>query len=256
MVGQGSKIRLNFGLFGYLPMNLTRRQETFIYKLLDLYRELDGPIHYSLLADRVGVSPFTAYDMLRLLEEKGLVASEYHVANNKPIPGRSEVLFWPTERAQDLWSELTGDPENVEWKAVNERLLERFRCDELREHDLAEEMLARLSPGGPAILRYCIEVMSIVVLRLGRGSSRSLLAKHLPQILEGQGGMMRSGLLLLGGFALGMLAEENSGDPEWSRDLLTHVQRYQNLILKMEPRLCLRLGESMKQVLVPLLTPE
>ena len=79
-----------FGFFRSFRIKITRRQETFIYKLLDLYRELDGPIHYSVLAERVGVSPFTAYDMLRLLEEKGLVASEYHVATDKPTPGRSE----------------------------------------------------------------------------------------------------------------------------------------------------------------------
>ena len=66
-------------------MKLTRRQETFIHRLLDLYRELDGPIHYSLLAERVGVSPFTAYDMLRLLEEKGLVTSEYRLDSDKPV---------------------------------------------------------------------------------------------------------------------------------------------------------------------------
>lgn len=237
-------------------MKLTRRQETFIYKLLDLYRELNGPIHYTALAERVGVSPFTAYDMLRLLEEKGLVDSEYRVATDKPIPGRSEVLFWPTERAHNLWLELTGDADTGEWEAVKKRVLERIRNGELRERELAEEMLARLPLGGPAILRYCIEVMSIVVLRLGRGSGRRLLAEHLPQILEGQGAVTRAGLLLLGGFALGLLAKESSGDAEWSRELLVHVQRYQTLILEMEPRLCRRLGESMKAVLIPMLRPE
>ncbi|MEN4012494.1 MAG: hypothetical protein ROW48_10700 [Bellilinea sp.] len=232
-------------------MKLTRRQETFIYNLLDLYRELHGPIHYTALAERVGVSPFTAYDMLRLLEEKGLAASEYRVSNDKPIPGRSEVLFWPTERAQNLWLELTSDPEIGEWEAVKKRALEKIRDGELGE--LAEEMLARLPPGGPAILRYCIEVMSIIVLRLGRGAGRRLLAEHLPQILEGQGAVTRAGLLLLGGFALGLLAKESSGDAEWSRELLAHVQRYQTLILEMEPRTCRRLGESMKETLMPLL---
>lgn len=51
-------------------MKITRRQEDFIRKLLDLYRESEGPIHYSELAERLGVNRFTAYDMLRLLEEK------------------------------------------------------------------------------------------------------------------------------------------------------------------------------------------
>ena len=236
-------------------MKLTRRQKTFIYRLLELYQDLDSPIHYSVLAARVGVSPFTAYDMLRLLEEKGLVISEYRVASNKPIPGRSEVLFWPTERAQDLLLELTDDPDTVEWEVVNKRMLEKIRSGELCEHELAEEMLACLPPGESAILCYCIEVMSIIVLRLGHGAGRRLLAENLSLILEEKGTATRAGLLLLGGFALGLLAEESSEDTEWSRELFALVQRYQTLILEMEPRLCRRLGESMKEVLVPLLRP-
>jgi len=73
-------------------MKLTHRQETFILRLLDLSHEMNGPIHYSALAKRVGVSPFTAYDMLRLLEEKGLVRSEYRIEPRKTSVGRSEVV--------------------------------------------------------------------------------------------------------------------------------------------------------------------
>jgi hypothetical protein len=56
----------------------------------------------------------------------------------------------------------------------------------------------------------------------------------------------------LGGFALGLLAEESSEDTEWSRELFALVQRYQTLILEMEPRLCRRLGDSMKDVFAPI----
>ena len=45
-------------------MKLTRRQTTFVERLVDLYHEAQGPIHYSTLARRLGVSRFTAYDML------------------------------------------------------------------------------------------------------------------------------------------------------------------------------------------------
>ncbi len=52
-------------------MELTRHQEDFIHKLLDFYCELHEPFHYSQLAERLGISPFIAYDMLRLFEKKG-----------------------------------------------------------------------------------------------------------------------------------------------------------------------------------------
>jgi Mn-dependent DtxR family transcriptional regulator len=63
-------------------MKLTHRQETYVQSLLDLYRELNGPIHYSVLAKRIGVSPFTAYGLLRLLEKKRV--------GDFPIPSQ----FW------------------------------------------------------------------------------------------------------------------------------------------------------------------
>ena len=83
-------------------MKLTRRQEEFIRNLLDLHEEIEGPIHYSVLAERLGVSPFTAYDMLCVLEEKGFVTSEYHLATDKSGPGRAERVFYPSERSSSI----------------------------------------------------------------------------------------------------------------------------------------------------------
>ena len=76
-------------------MKLTRRQEKFIQKMIELKHEFACPIHYSLLAKRLGVSPFTAYDMLCLLEEKGYVTSEYQLPADKSGPGRAERLLLP-----------------------------------------------------------------------------------------------------------------------------------------------------------------
>ena len=70
-------------------MKLTHRQETFDQSLLDLYRALNDPIHYSDLANRIGVSPFTTYGLLRLLEKKGWVISQYRLDSDKLIVGRS-----------------------------------------------------------------------------------------------------------------------------------------------------------------------
>jgi len=233
-------------------MKLTRRQETFVHRLLDLYRELNGPIHYSVLAERVGVSPFTAYDMLRLLEEKGLVTSEYRLDSNKPVVGRSEVVFLPTERAHQLFIELAGDADQGNWENVKSQILEKIRGGGLRDDVLADEILARVPLEHPEVLRYCIEVMTIVILRLGKGAGRRVLAEHLPQIIEWKGTITRSGLMLLGGFTLGLLANESNSDVEWNKLFLEHIRRYQSLIMDMEPRLCRQLGDSMKNVFAPI----
>jgi len=233
-------------------MKLTHRQETFLQRLLDMYRELNGPIHYSALAERIGVSPFTAYDMLRLLEEKGLVTSQYRLDSDKPVVGRSEIVFLPTERAHQLFNDLAGDSDQVNWENVRAQIMEKIRGGELNDHILAEEILARVPPDVPDVLRYCIEVMTIVILRLGKGTGRQVLAEHLPQIIEWKGTVTRSGLMLLGGFALGLLATESNSDVELNMLLLGHIRRYQSLVMDMDPRLCRRLGDSMKDVFAPI----
>ena len=62
--------------------------------------------HYSVLAERLGVSPFTAYDMLCLLEDKGMVTSEYQLSAEKSGPGRAERLFYPVESARERGEHL------------------------------------------------------------------------------------------------------------------------------------------------------
>ena len=233
-------------------MKLTRRQEVFIHKLLDLFREMDGPIHYSVLAKGVGVSPFTAYDMLRLLEEKGLVRPEYRVATDKPVPGRSEVFFWPTERANHLWLELTDKTDTGDWEQVKKQVLDRIRGIEGPDRELAEQMLARVPPAGPPVLRYCLEIMTILVLRLKHGRGRQLLVEYLPMILSDQAGTSRVNLSLLSGFAFGVLANENIEDAEWSLQFLEHIQHFQALILDMDAKLINRLVKSLAEVFIPL----
>lgn len=233
-------------------MKLTRRQEDFIRNLLDLYRELNGPIHYSVLAERVGVSPFTAYDMLRLLEEKELVTSDYQRAADRSGPGRSEVVFVPTPRARQFMAQLVHEAGGDDWEAVKERVLDKVRSGELRDRELAQEMLARVPPGGPSALRYCVEVMTVIALRLRHRAGRRLLLQYLPQMLQSPDAASHANLSLLGGFALGVLADENPGDREWVCELFQHVQRYQALVLEMDPRLLKRLANSLNEVFAPL----
>ena len=59
-------------------MELTGRQHAFLSRLIDLYRAAQHALHYSTVAEHLGVSPMTAYDMLRLLDRAGgLCVSEY-----------------------------------------------------------------------------------------------------------------------------------------------------------------------------------
>ena len=156
-------------------MKLTARQTHFYEALVALYDVDNQSIHYTAVADALGVSPFTAYDMLRLLEEKGLVSSDYQLAADKSGPGRSEIVFMPTEHTRRLLNELGGgELAGGDWEAWREQLLARMGDPGIADSDVAEELLARISAEEEEPLRYCVEVISVIVLRLNqrRGNRR------------------------------------------------------------------------------------
>jgi len=233
-------------------MKLTRRQEEFLRNLLDLYRQQQEPLHYSALAERLGVSRFTAYDMLRLLEEKGYARSTYQLADDKSGPGRSEVVYVPTAQAHQLIAQVLGEGQGDDWEAIKARILARVEAGTGPAHAVAGEILARVPPDEPEAIRYCVEVMTVIALRLREQAGRQLLFHYLPEILSPVREDCRASLSLLGGLALGILLDE-AGDEQWARELLVHVRHYQRLLLEMRPERCRRLADTLQKVFAPLL---
>ena len=226
-------------------MKLTRRQEEFVRSLLDLYGELQEPFHYSELAERLGVSRFTAYDMLRVLEEKGIVASQYQLDEERSGPGRSAVMYEPTARARRILADVFGDRSRDDWQAITARLMEQVQRGELGDADLAREMLARTPPDEPPTLRYCIEVMTVVALRLQRKAARPRLVAQAQMLLTGSDQNCRVGLSLLGGFAMGVLGDDEGGSDAWRQELLDHILQYQTLGVDMAPAACKQLAQRL-----------
>lgn len=211
-------------------MQLTPRQQTFLDKLFDLYREFDGPVHYSLVAERLGVNKFSAYDMLKLLEEKGVAASSYVLSRDNAGPGRSMVVFYPTHKAARFLTQLRqevlgGD----EWHQARERLLQRLR--ETQESNYAEtvrELLADL-PDVKTPLIYCTEMIGVLLLNLAHAR------KHADELLPS--GMLTNltaqnevGLGTLAGFSLGSLMSNQSGDPSSVSKLVSHTRNFQTYL--------------------------
>lgn len=104
-------------------MALTARQRTFLLRLLDLARERGRPIHYTEVAERLGVARSTAYEMLRRLAEKGYAQAGYS-REGRQGQGRAAVVFSPTlkslqalrRRAAERWSD-------AEWEELKTRLM-------------------------------------------------------------------------------------------------------------------------------------
>lgn len=233
-------------------MKLTRRQEEFVYSLLELYGELQEPFHYSELAERLGVSRFTAYDMLRVLEEKGIVASRYQLDDERSGPGRSAVVYEPTPRARRALADAFGQGEGGDWQAVTARLMEQVTRGELGDADLAREMLARTPADETPTLRYCIEVMTVAALRLQRHAARERITAQVQALFEASEGDCRAALTLLGGIALGVLGSDDGGSNTWHEELLAHIWQYQKLVVDMDAVACRRLAHHLQQLFAPL----
>lgn len=236
-----------FGKLGKFGMSLTRRQEEFIRNLLDLHKEVEGPIHYSALAERLGVSPFTAYDMLCLLEEKGFVTSQYHLDSEKSGPGRAERVFYPTESAKQRERRLAEQSggSTLEGEALNEHIMDMLRKGDVFDNELAEEMLARIPSAGEGQILYCVEVMTIVSLRLRYSSGREIFQNYYTELIPTIMDTCRANLSLLGGFAFGLMAYDWTSNQEWIQKLFEHVLQYQDIVTNLDPGDCRTLAEHL-----------
>ena len=82
-------------------MRMTERSKDFLRELNRLYRNKQEPVHYEAVAKGLGVSKWTAYDMLKKLVASGLARSEYVVSRGGgstwtllDISARCSVLSW------------------------------------------------------------------------------------------------------------------------------------------------------------------
>ncbi len=227
-------------------MKLTKRQEAFIMNLLDLYREAQQPIHYTTLAERLGVSRFTAYDMLRVLEDKGFVASEFKLPPGSRT-GRSERVFFPTDYAHRFMATILEEDAEYDWEAVKERILDLFSKGEFADQEIGPEIIARVPPEGDESIQYCIEVVTILVLHSHHSGMLPALHRFALRTIPSEQVSSRAYLSLLGGFTLGILAMDSERDADWQRELVSHVVQFQEHILAISEEEGRRLAEGIRE---------
>ncbi|MFQ6059103.1 MAG: helix-turn-helix domain-containing protein [Anaerolineae bacterium] len=230
-------------------MSLTSRQRAFLDKLLDLYREARQPVHYSTVAEKLGVGNTTAYEMMKLLEDKGYVASDYVLAEGSG-PGRSSVVFYPTFKALKTFRRLAGAAVKAEeWERVKERILSKVGKGEIKEKELLDEMLAKI-PTSESPLVYCAEVITALLLNIKR-EIRSRLGEHrLIKNLMTPGPPGQRELGLLPGFALGLSFLENA-TRQWDK-LVEYSQECQRSLQRLDNDMRRDLLEFLREMMVAL----
>jgi len=160
-------------------MNLSFRQRDFLSNLLDLYREASAPVHYADVARALDVRPVTAYEMLRLLEDKGLVQSE--TVRPQGRRSRSIVVFSPTEEATILLTNLAGNPLGErEWEEAKTEILEALEKD-TDYQNLLNELLLRI-PERKSPLLFTADMITAIILVLYELRDTTTARKIFPRL--------------------------------------------------------------------------
>jgi len=205
-------------------MTLTPRQLQFYQALEALCRIGGRSVHYTALAEALGVSPFSAYDMLKVLESKGAVASEYVLDPDAAGPGRSAIMFYPRARPA-CQPGPSSSPEEAEWSRLRQRLLQRLA--EVRDTnvpDVLSELLSRLSEY-TSPLSYCTGVIAALLVNL-RASRRELFQRRQRRALRALVSGGEVGLGTLAGLSIGSSLERLRETPRLE-SLLESARRFQ-----------------------------
>lgn len=228
--------------------SLTRRQQEFLEKLLDLYSEESEPIHYSTIAEHLSVGRVTAYEMLRLLEDRGLAQAEYYRPEGVSGPGRSSVVFRPTPLAAKAIADLAGGEwDEKEWEQAKARVLEKLRTGRAIGYEaLLEELLARL-PERRSPVVYVTEMIAAVILGL-YSLKEEVEAQGVASLLHEIGLPGEIGLSALGGLSAGLSLVECI-NRRMANVFLAQARKFQKLLLELNAENRRRLAEFAREVL-------
>ena len=214
---------------------LTSRQQHFLDQVIALYEATGKPVHYSTVAEKLQVSRSTAYEMLRVLEGKGMLLADY-VLEAGSGPGRSTVVFTPRFQGID-----------AEWERVRTRILNALKQGDLSEQELIQDILNRL-PNSISPLAYCAQVITALLLNVG-GELRSRLEEHeLIQAVLSANLPDTSSLNLLPGFALGLSFRERA-NRELGARLVEYTQEYQRRLSHLDTQGRVLLRDFLRNVL-------
>ncbi len=226
---------------------LTRRQHQFLSQFLDMYQELDKPIHYVALAKRLDIGKITAYEMLRLLEKRGLVKSEYQLPPGDRGPGRSTVLFQPTRKTIQLVNQLAGGPADSEaWELAKMRILKQLHEGKAEGYEsLLNNLLARVSERRSPLI-FMTEMITATILAVA-SIQKAAEEKGLLDRLRRIGLPGEIGLSALEGISSALSMVENV-NLSLSTFLLDNSIKYQKMLTQLSEEKRKQLSDFAREV--------
>ncbi|MFZ7945860.1 MULTISPECIES: MarR family transcriptional regulator [Bacillaceae] len=201
-------------------ISLTKRRREFLDQIWRQYQSTNLPVHYSEVAEAIGVSKWTAYDVLKSLESQGLLKRAY--AANENETGRSVVVFSPTEIADHLFQRERREISNPdEWEQILQKvhdLIERKQQLPLMDgiNDILEQMKTV-----DVKLEFCAYFLCILILYLNSlGDSIKDLTVNMINASKKQNVQ----LTVFVGAVVGMIIQ--SVGEELSPEMITLVQQF------------------------------
>lgn len=189
-------------------MSLTKRRLQFLHKLMDLYQKTNLPIHYEALAKSIGVSKWTAYDMLKEIEKLGFISRSYEV--NTKETGRSQVVFVPTPKASELFNQPRSETfDLMDWNktvANISRLLKDLKNTSLNEalREMIDEILKMKTR-----INFCAYMIGLLLVYLKKlGGKTESLIHHIVQKAPSK----ESGMTMFIGTVLGTAIQTLNDD--------------------------------------------
>jgi DNA-binding MarR family transcriptional regulator len=230
-----------------MAKKLTRRQQQFLSQFLDMYQEIDKPIHYVALAKRLDIGKVTAYEMLRLLEKRGLVKSEFHLPSEDRGPGRSIVLFRPTQNADQLVNQLSGGTADSEaWELAKMRILLQLHEGKVEGYkSLLNDLLARISERRSPLI-FMTEIITAAILTVA-AIQKEAEDKGLIDRLRRIGLPGEIGLSALAGISIALSIAENA-NLNLSTFLLEHSDKYQETLIQLSEEKRNQLSDFAREV--------
>lgn len=143
---------------------MTERRKQFLQHLMGLYQKTQQPVHYETLANAVGVSKWTAYDMLRGLEKLGYLSRDY--LHPRGGVGRSQVVFRPTEKAVQLVSRICDNPSSSHGNETERDMIRLLQELQRAEMGLAMTRLIESVSQTPSGITFCLSLLGVLSLFL------------------------------------------------------------------------------------------
>jgi len=170
-------------------MTLTQRRKEFLQKIINLFRQTGLPVHYATVAQALGVSKWTAYDILKELEKQDFLRSEYSLDRTEKAPGRSMVVFRPTERALKFLPSLNQNASTIkfkrceDWPAVRERLLSLFdNRKNLNPQKIKKQLLEEMAQIELPVI-FCAYTIALLITHILEINSRNITTlQHILQL--------------------------------------------------------------------------